>query len=41
MPTAYVGANVFAYLGVSDAERITETAMNELTARLRRRLSAP
>ena len=41
MPPTNIGANVFSYLGVSDTDRITEAAMNELAARLRRRLSAP
>jgi diadenosine tetraphosphate (Ap4A) HIT family hydrolase len=35
MPTERRGANVFAYLGVNDSERVTESDMNTLALRLR------
>ena len=37
MPADHRGANVFAYLGVDDSDRVTEPEMNALAARLRER----
>ena len=35
MPTEHRGANVFAYLGVDDSKRVTESDMNAMASRLR------
>jgi len=39
LPQDRRGPNIFKYLGVSDEERVTEAAMNELAGEIRRQLT--
>lgn len=39
LPEDHRGPNVFKYLGVPEAERVSEAAMNELAAQVRRSLA--